>query len=116
MYAVLLFVCSPFNLLKINPSRDFGETCVYYFYIFLFNLYVWQWLAATDDDDGAETGFLLSGLKTYNYGFYSFGLCCFVFLFVYIFISYFIVCTIVRFVVSLSFILAFSFNICLFYM
>ena len=24
MYTVLLYVCSPFNLIKINPSQNFG--------------------------------------------------------------------------------------------
>jgi hypothetical protein len=42
----------------------------------------------------AKTGFLLSGLKPYNYGRYVFDLFYFVFLFVCIFINYFIICTV----------------------
>ena len=66
---------------------------------------------------GAGTGFLLSGLKTYNYETYSFNLRCFLFylcvfsLVILLFVPFCLCC-----IFKGSFILAFSFSVCLFYM
>ena len=49
-----------------------------------------------------KLGFLLSGLKTYNYGTYWANLCCFVPSFVYVFVSYVMICTILPFVITSS--------------